>query len=248
MPYPHHLDPASFDEYIGNVRIRWSINAGKRLAAIASVEKVPKGTVKALTEHFIYAVATQLGYSHVLIMGPPHSTTTDNGTGKVTPDPCHITAELRRGLHGSLKVHVYIKGHGRGATAYDHIWASGESVVRRLNGRYVIDDRLSTGEYNFTGALGALASTTPTIPATTVPAAGSANVSWASTIRSAINANQTVTTDKSTCASRTSLVATTSNTPATTSRPSQVSSVAEERRDCLPSAVPYSPKAATRTA
>ena len=77
------------------------------------------------------------------------------------------------------------------ATAYDNIWASGENVVTRVNGRSVIADRLSTGDYNFAGAPGASATTTPTAP---VPTARSANVSWASTIRSAITANWTATT------------------------------------------------------
>lgn len=38
-----------------------------------------------------------------------------------------------RWAHCVLKVYIYIQDRGTGATAYNNLWACGESVVRRVN-------------------------------------------------------------------------------------------------------------------
>lgn len=84
--------------------------------------------------------------------------------------------------------------------------------MRRVDRRSIIDNRLSTGDYNFARALRASASKTPMAQATTLLTARSANVNWASTVRGTITANQTATTTSA------GLVATASNAAADSTR------------------------------
>lgn len=57
MPYNQHLDTASYDGYISNIRVRWNNPARQRLVELADRSGVLVETLKALTEHFIHAVA-----------------------------------------------------------------------------------------------------------------------------------------------------------------------------------------------
>jgi hypothetical protein len=66
----------------------------------------------------------------------------------LSPDYEHITAELS----GRKKAHVYLTGKGSGASAYDNMSMTGESIMTRGPTGYAIDTNLSTGNYSLAGA------------------------------------------------------------------------------------------------
>ena len=106
----------------------------------------------------------------------PHEISVNSATGQTSQDSEHLTAELRGGGQGTRKVHVYLEGRGTGATAYDNMWVSGDSVMKRTNAGYVLDKKLSTGTYAMAGPSGAATTTAPATAAAST-SASSASVS-----------------------------------------------------------------------
>lgn len=66
--YPNSLGDGVWDAMIGTVRVRWGPNPQQRLQVHAESLRMDPTTVKALTEHFLHALAIKRGNTAVLVM------------------------------------------------------------------------------------------------------------------------------------------------------------------------------------
>ncbi|KAI8944766.1 hypothetical protein F4801DRAFT_598957 [Xylaria longipes] len=155
MPYTPCLEENVYDGEVDAVRVVWGPSAKTRLSGDAAALGVAKATLKALTEHFLYASAKRIGCAQVKILGAPHEFTANSATGESQKDQDHISGQFSAGLsdglaqRGRYRVHVYLTGKGVGKTAYDDIKAAGERVMQ-INSKGVADtlrEDLSTGTY-----------------------------------------------------------------------------------------------------
>ncbi|RYC54943.1 hypothetical protein CHU98_g11267 [Xylaria longipes] len=154
MSYTPCLEENVYDGEVDAVRVVWGPSAKTRLSGDAAALGVAKATLKALTEHFLYASAKRIG-SLLVPSGAPHEFTASSATGESQKDQDHISGQFSAGLsdglaqRGRYRVHVYLTGKGVGKTAYDDIKAAGERVMK-INSKGVADtlrEDLSTGTY-----------------------------------------------------------------------------------------------------
>ncbi|KAI0542248.1 hypothetical protein GGR58DRAFT_453222 [Xylaria digitata] len=154
MSYTPCLEEGIYDGEVDEVRVIWGPTAKSRLPQDAENLGVAEATLKALTEHFLYASAKRIGCAQVNILGAPHEFTTNSATGASQDDKDHISgqfsAALSNGLaqKGRYKVHVYLTGEGTGETAYDDVKVAGERVMQKNKGHPdTLRVDLSTGTY-----------------------------------------------------------------------------------------------------
>ncbi|KAF2816701.1 uncharacterized protein BDZ99DRAFT_471910 [Mytilinidion resinicola] len=177
--YSNRLAANVYDASIGTIRVRWGLAAQQRLLTEAANKGILVDTMKALTKHFTYLIAVRVGAVTAVIKSPPKDFSVDSLIKAQCSGHEHITAELT----GKKKAHVYLTGKGSGATAYDNMSMSGESIMTSQGAAgYAIDASLSTGTYTMAGASAshvAAATTTAASSSTTTATSGtSSQAAW----------------------------------------------------------------------
>ncbi|KAK0107084.1 hypothetical protein ONS95_003793 [Cadophora gregata] len=122
------------------IKMRWSSGAQAKLDGDVRVQLVEEWKLKAVTEHFVFTAAYQLGRSSAVVIAAPHNFTTNSGASRQNrlPDKAHITCRLggdkpSKDVASSESVHVYLKSLGTGNDKFDVAEIDGLRVRSRKN-------------------------------------------------------------------------------------------------------------------
>nr|RBQ87699.1 hypothetical protein FVER53263_20383 [Fusarium verticillioides] len=106
--YYNSLSATAYDGTVGNIRLRWSAAGKDRVYALSQETGAPVETIKALTEHVVYASAHRLQNQQAVIRSPPHDFSVDSKTGAQYVDGLHISCELSGGTGGRSVTHIRV--------------------------------------------------------------------------------------------------------------------------------------------
>ncbi|KAI3327896.1 hypothetical protein HD806DRAFT_549799 [Xylariaceae sp. AK1471] len=119
---------------IGGILVEWKQDAEKELPKHAEDQGVDVSLLKAVSEHYIYLQALQMGCRRATVVGPPHEFTPCriNSQAGPVPDKCHVFGRVASSRLGVRQIRVYLQCKKKGAERYEDLETIGVSAMLKL--------------------------------------------------------------------------------------------------------------------